>query len=80
MSQQVKNLTNTHEDMGSIPRLAVWVKDLALLQAAVLGCRCGSELALLSLWHSSAVAALIGPLAWELLYATCGTKEKKKES
>ena len=34
VAQQVKNLTNIHKNVGSIPGLTQWVKDLALLQAA----------------------------------------------
>ena len=35
MAQQVKNPTQCHEDVGSIPALTQWVGDLVLPQAAV---------------------------------------------
>ena len=35
VAHQVKNLTNTHEDVGSIPGLSQWIKDLVFQKMAV---------------------------------------------
>ena len=35
MAQRIKNPTSIHEDVGSIPDLARWVKDLVLPRAVV---------------------------------------------
>ena len=41
--------------------------------------RCNLDLALLWLWYRPAATALIGPLAWEPLYAVSVALKKKKE-
>ena len=50
----VMNPTRIHEDVGSLPGLAQWLR--------IWCCR--------ELWCRPAAAAPIGPLAWDLTYAT----------
>ena len=42
------------------------------------GRRCGSDLAMLWLWHRMAAVALIRPLAWEPLYDAGAALKSKK--
>ena len=74
----VVNRTSIHEDVGSIPGLAPWIKDLELPQAtAQVKMWLGSWL---WLWCGLAAAAPVQPLTWELPYAPgVAPKEKKRK-
>ena len=67
MAQRVKDPTSIHEDVGWIPGLTLWVKDLAT--SCGVGHRFGLDLALLWLCFRPTAAALIQPPALELPYA-----------
>ena len=78
MAQLETNPTSTHEDAGSIPGLAQWVKESGIFVSCGVGHRHGLDPALL--WHRPAATGPIWPLAWELLYATGVALKKKSKS
>ena len=72
------NQTRNHKVVGSIPGLAQWVKGSSVAVSCGVGCRCGSDPALLWFWHRLVASALIRPLAWEPPYAVGAALEKAK--
>ena len=68
VAQLVKNPTNIHEDVGLIPGLVPWVKDLALLQAAARSQMQLRSRVAMAMMKACSCSSDLKPLAYELPY------------
>ena len=78
MAQWLTNPTRNHEGAESIPALAQWVNHPAVAVSCGVGCRRGSDPALLWLWRRREATAPIRPLAWEPPYAAGAALKRQK--
>jgi len=75
VAQWLTNPTKNHEVVGSVPALAQWVKGSGIAVSCGVGCRRGSDPALLWLWRRLVATAPIRPLAWEPPYVAGAAQE-----
>ena len=81
VAQWLTNPTRNHEVAGSVPALAQWVNERSGVAVSCgVGCRRGSDPALLWLWRRPVATALIRLLAWEPPYAAGSGPRKGKKT